>query len=330
MVRAVVQRRAGFVRAEQGRSRRIAQFGITFGECIEGYAVPPGGSCGVAVILTPSVEGPLSGAIKISESGFGATHRAVEDHRRRRVAGVDGRPGQLPPLRDVEGRRDQARPTRSRSPTSAWCRRGSPTWRSRGPIPKDFKIVRTKCRNAVLQISAGCTVDVAFAPKEAGHRSATVVVGTDTGQYTSVLVDGDAHYTPAIQAAGTDVIAGNEIGVGGSGFAPNATITLAVGRRRRATHHRPADDGGQLPDLDARRRQRAPRRSRARRPDARQRHRSGFGRPASHLPARRRSRRRLPRLARRLIPTLPSRCHPVAIAGSRTGSYGPSSLPASG
>ena len=137
---------------------------------------------------------------------------------------------------------------------SAWCRHGSPTWRSRVPIPKDFKIVRTKCRNAVLQISGGCTVDVAFAPKEAGHRSATVVVATDTGQYTSVLVDGDSHYTPAIQAAGTDVIAGQQIGVGGSGFAPNATITLLWADGAGRQHDRPSRRRRELLDLDARRR----------------------------------------------------------------------------
>jgi hypothetical protein len=63
------------------------------------------------------------------------------------------------------------------------------------------------------------------------------VVATDTGQYTSVLVDGDAHYTPTIQAAGTDVMAGEQIGVGGSGFAPDANITLlwADGAGRRTS-----------------------------------------------------------------------------------------------
>ena len=81
------------------------QFGITFGECTEGYAVPPGGSCGVAVILTPSVEGPISGRDQDLRERFRRHHRAVQDHRRRRLACVDGRPGQLPPLRDVEGRR---------------------------------------------------------------------------------------------------------------------------------------------------------------------------------------------------------------------------------
>jgi hypothetical protein len=89
----------------------------------------------------------------------------------------------------------------------------------------------------VLEIAAGCTVDVIFTPKDAGHRSATIVVGTDTGQYTSMLVDGDSHYTPTIQAAANDVVAGDEIGVGGAGFAPDATITLlwADGAGERTT-----------------------------------------------------------------------------------------------
>ncbi len=106
-----------------------------------------------------------------------------------------------------------------------------------GANPKDFKLVRTKCRGAVLEIGAGCTVDIAFAPRAAGHRSATVVVSTDTGQYTSFLVDGDAHYTPTIGAGALDVIAGHEVGVGGSGFAPKATVTLlwADGSGQRTT-----------------------------------------------------------------------------------------------
>ena len=105
----------------------------------------------------------------------------------------------------------------------------------RGANPKDFKFTRSTCRGATLEISASCTVGVAFVPKEAGHRSATVVVSTDSGQYTSVLVDGDAHYTPTIQAGATDVVAGTEVGIGGSGFAPNATVTLlwADGAGRR-------------------------------------------------------------------------------------------------
>jgi Tol biopolymer transport system component len=212
------------------------QFGITFGNCIEGYAIPPGGSCGVAVILTPSSEGPLGGALKISETGFGALN--VQS----KVTGAGGFPAltadqgsyhHFDALKVGEVSQANTFTVSNVSLVPAWVTAVA----IQGANPKDFRIVKTKCRNAVLEISAGCTVDVAFSPKEAGHRSATVVVATDTGQYTSVLVDGDSHFAPSIQAAGTDVVAGDQIGVGGAGFAPDATITLlwADGAGRRTT-----------------------------------------------------------------------------------------------
>jgi Tol biopolymer transport system component len=219
------------------------QFGITFGNCIEGYAVPPGGSCGIAVILTPSAEGPLSGAIKISETGFGALN--VQS----KITGAGG----LPALTADQSSYHHFEPLTvgKVSDTNTFTISNVslvPAWVTavtiQGANPTDFRIVKTKCRNAVLEISAGCTVDVAFTPTESGHRSATIVTSTDTGQYTSVLVDGDARYTPAIQAAATDVVAGDQIGVGGSGFAPNSTITLlwADGAGRRITVQ--ADEAG--------------------------------------------------------------------------------------
>ncbi len=212
-------------------------FGITFGECVEGYAVPPGESCGVAVILTPGAEGPLAGAIKISEAGFGALN--VQS----KITGAGGFPAltadqnsyhHFDTLKVGEASSSSGFTVSNVSLVPAYVTNVS----IQGANPKDFKIVKSNCRGAVLQISAGCTVDVGFTPKEAGHRSATVVVSTDTGQYTSMLVDGDAHYTPTIGAGATDVIAGNEIGVGGSGFAAMATVTLLW-----------ADGGGQQTTL---------------------------------------------------------------------------------
>jgi hypothetical protein len=179
----------------------------------------------LAVILTPSVEGRLSGAIKISETGFGALN--VQS----KITGAGGLPALTADQASyhhfetlqVGGVSEANTFTISNvSLVPAFVTNIS----LQGANPKDFKVVKTKCRNVDLDISAGCTVDVAFTPKGAGHRSATLVVGTDTGQYTSVLVDGDAHYTPTIQAGANDVIAGSEIGVGGSGFAPQAVITL--------------------------------------------------------------------------------------------------------
>ncbi len=211
-------------------------FGITFGDCIEGYAVPPGQSCALAVILTPMAEGRIGGNIKISEAGFGAL--TVQS----RITGAGGLPALMADqqsyhhfdtLKVGEVSAANTFTISNVSLVPAWVTNVS----IGGADPKDFRIARTKCRGATLDIAAGCTVDVAFAPKDAGHLSAIVVVSTDTGQYTSFLVDGDAHYTPTIQAGATDVVAGNEVGVGGSGFAPKATITLlwADGAGERTT-----------------------------------------------------------------------------------------------
>jgi Tol biopolymer transport system component len=218
-------------------------FGITFGQCVDGYAVPPGKSCGVAIILTPSIEGPLSGFIKISETGFGALSVQA------RVSGAGGLPA-LAADQQSYHHFDTLTVNSASDPNTFTISNVSlvqaviTNVSLGGANPKDFKIVRTRCRNAVLEIAAGCTVDVAFTPKEAGHRSATVGISTDTGQYTSVLVDGDARYTPVIQAGATDVLAGEEIGIGGSGFAPKATITLlwADGFGQRTTLQ--TDKGG--------------------------------------------------------------------------------------
>jgi Tol biopolymer transport system component len=211
-------------------------FGITFGDCTEGYAVPPGGSCALAVILTPGIEGRLSGAIKIAEAGFGALN--VQS----RITGAGGLPA-LSADQNSYHHFETLKVGEVSDPNTFTISNVSlvPAFVTnitiRGANPKDFKIVRTKCRNIDLEISAGCTVDVAFTPKEAGHRSATLVVGTETGQYTSVLIDGDSHYTPTIQAGAIDVVAGKEIGIGGTGFAPKATITLlwADGAGERTT-----------------------------------------------------------------------------------------------
>jgi hypothetical protein len=41
-----------------------------------------------------------------------------------------------------------------------------------------------------------------------------------------MTVDGSAKYAPTLEATATDVQAGGQIGLGGSGFAPKSTVTL--------------------------------------------------------------------------------------------------------
>jgi Tol biopolymer transport system component len=211
-------------------------FGITFGKCTEGYAIPPGGHCGVAVILTPTVDGPESSLIKISEVGFGAL--SVQST----FTGAGGFPTlnsdqdgfhkyELLKVGETSEANTFTVTNVSLLPTTV----ASVTLQ--GANPKDFKITKNKCRGAVLDIIAACTIDVAFTPTDTGQRSATIVVNADGGYYTSISLSGAAHYAPTIGANASDVLAGTEIGIGGSGFAPNALVTLlwADGGGQRTT-----------------------------------------------------------------------------------------------
>ena len=98
-----------------------------------------------------------------------------------------------------------------------------------------------------------------------------------------------------------DVVAGDEIGVGGAGFAPNATITLlwADGAGQRTTVL--ADKSGNfLISMPVAGNERPGDRLLVAQTPGTGTDPASVG-AASHLPARRRNRRRLPRLARRLI-----------------------------
>jgi Tol biopolymer transport system component len=208
-------------------------FAITFGACVDGYAIPPGGRCEVNVILTPSKEGALSSQIKIS----GAL--SVES----KFTGAGG----LPALRSDPNQNgfhhfDALKVGESSTPnTFTISGSGATTITSvalQGANPTDFKIAKTNCRGATLDITAGCNVDVTFTPQAAGRRSATVIVSAEYGtvdaagvatsytSYTSMTVDGSAKYAPTLEATATDVQAGGQIGLGGSGFAPKSTVTL--------------------------------------------------------------------------------------------------------
>ena len=221
------------------RSRRPTRdFGITFGECVDGYAVPPGGSCALAVILTPSVEGRLSGAIKISETGFGALNVQSQ------ITGAGGLPAlsadqaSYHHFETLTGRRDQRGQHVHDLQRQPRPRLRHQHLACRAPTRRTSRSSGRSAATSTSTISAGCTVDVAFTPKEAGHRSATLVVGTDTGQYTSVLVDGDAHYTPTIQAGAQRRDRRQRDRYRWIRVRATGDDHPAVGRRRRATHDR--------------------------------------------------------------------------------------------
>ena len=95
-----------------------------------------------------------------------------------------------------------------------------------GAAAADFVVTATTCSGA-LGVQASCTVDVAFRPTAGGQRVATVRVVGETGEYAPMIVAGTGTYSAASLVSATDrVLAGTRLGVGGSGFPANTSVTL--------------------------------------------------------------------------------------------------------
>jgi len=99
-----------------------------------------------------------------------------------------------------------------------------------GAHPDDFRVVSESCRNRALNTEASCAIEVEFRPTGAGYRSALVLVATPQGQYTSAVLGGFAEYRPTFEttAETAEQVArpGEPLGLGGSGFPPNAVVSI--------------------------------------------------------------------------------------------------------
>ncbi|MFN8024209.1 MAG: choice-of-anchor D domain-containing protein [Acidimicrobiales bacterium] len=201
------------------------EFTVTGGTCQLGVPVPPGESCTVKIVLTPLEAGQRSGHLTVSESLFGGTSVTSE------VLGQGGEPTLYPTYSGLD------------FPATA-VGQSSATLSSDidnigfGPIrivgfavtgddPEDFAVVGDSCHLQPVNPSASCSFDVAFTPTESGHRTATILAFTEFGQYTSVLVDGDGTRFAELVVATPEVRAGDEVGLGGTGFRPNTEVTLS-------------------------------------------------------------------------------------------------------
>ena len=211
-----------------------ADFAVTGGTCLDRAAVSAGQNCTVNLILTPSVPGPLSTTLTVAEAGFGAITLTAS------VKGAGGEPalfaeprgadlgsvvvGQLSP---VPARFDITNiylgPTVVTSATIG------------GANPKDFAISSTGC-GADVAMGGSCPVEVTFKPTSAGRRTATVRVSTSAGQYTSMFVSGEGHYTPVL-LSNDGITPGQNLGIGGTGFPAKVAVVLgwSDGRGRSMT-----------------------------------------------------------------------------------------------
>lgn len=239
-----------------GVSSDNPDFAVSGGTCTASVPVLPGDFCTVNVILTPSVAGPITGALTVT--GAGAEPIVLTS----RLSGAGGEPllAANPAGFDLESTVVGERSTpHAFDVTNIGFSIGTiVAVELEGANPDDFVVTTTSCVGQTMIPGGTCAVEVAFEPHEAGYRTATIVVRSDTGQYTSVLVNGSAVYDPDVVVAVDSVRAGDAIGIGGAGFAPDAEVTIGwADGSGEVTTVRTDDDGGFLVLFETRRNDRA-------------------------------------------------------------------------
>lgn len=221
-------------------------FAITGGTCTLGLTVAPGAYCDVKVVLTPSVPGPARGEIVVAEALLGGTSVTME------VLGGGGEPALVPePLSGLDFPVTTVGQTSSPISTGVANIGFAPTLISRvvvaGDNPDDFDISANNCIRFMINAGSTCSIDVSFVPTDQGYRTATVIIANDLGQYTTVLVNGSGTRVVRLQTATSSIDAGDDLGLGGSGFPANAAVSIswADGRGQSVTTIS-ADDGSFL------------------------------------------------------------------------------------
>lgn len=239
-----------------GVTSDTADFAVTGGTCTVAVPVLPGDFCTVNVVLTPSHAGPITGTLTVT--GAGAEPIVLTST----LSGAGGEPllatnpAGFDLAQTVVGERSAPY---AFDVTNIGFSIGTIVGIDiEGANPDDFVVTSSSCLGQTMIPGATCAVEVAFEPVEAGYRTATVIVRSDTGQYTSVLVNGTAWYDPDVVVAVDTVRAGELIGIGGSGFAPDAEVTIswADGTGNTAIARTDAD-GGFLVLFETRRNERA-------------------------------------------------------------------------
>ncbi len=201
-------------------------FLISGGSCVDqaNTAVPPGGSCTVNLMFMPSKDGPADGTLTVHEYGFDAI--AVSSH----LHGFGGEPALSPSPGGADGGSvvvgAQSEPMSFGVFNIAFNLTTISSIRIEGEDPGNFKVVTDTCTGQTLDASAGCIVQVAFAPIASGRRTARVVATTDKGAYTTMLVSGEGRWNPTLSMSTDAVVAPSKLAVKGSGFSPYTAVTV--------------------------------------------------------------------------------------------------------
>lgn len=210
-------------------------FSVSGGSCTAGIAVPPGGSCTVNVMLTPSRLGTITGTVTVSEFGQDAVSVQSELRGAGGAATLAPDPAGADLAPQLIGQPGE--PVVFKVFNVGFGPLTVASVKVEGTHPDDFQVVLTDCPGAQLAIGETCLVAVTFTPTASGRRTATVVVTDRDGEYTTMLVSGEASYVTSLTTTADTLVAGSRLGVGGSGFAPNTVVTLlwADGAGRSST-----------------------------------------------------------------------------------------------
>ena len=205
-----------------------SNFTVTGGTCVRGILVAAGTSCSVNLTFTPTAVRAFEGTLTVSGNGAGAPSVSAS------VRGAAGDPTLLADpggvdlddaiVGEIGGRVAIDIDNVGFLPTSI------ARIEMAGAHPDDFTIQTESCQNRALNPDASCAIEVEFRPSGVGYRSALLLVRTSLGQYTAAVLGGFARYRPTFettaQTEGQEARPGEPLGLGGSGFPPDATISI--------------------------------------------------------------------------------------------------------
>lgn len=205
-----------------------SNFTITGGTCVRGILVAAGTSCSVNLTFSPTAIRAFEGTLTVS--GSGAQPSSVSATLR----GAAGEPTLLAEPGGVDLDGAIVGEVGGRVAIDIANIGFAPIAIARidmdGAHPDDFWVVSESCRNRALNADASCAIEVEFRPTGVGYRSALLRVATPQGQYTSAVLGGFARYSPTFettaQTAADVARPGEPLGLGGSGFPPNAAVSI--------------------------------------------------------------------------------------------------------
>ena len=201
-------------------------FLISGGSCVDdaGTLVPPGGSCTVNLMFMPSREGPQTATLTVGEAGFAPVQVSSQ------LTGRGGEPALAPNPAGADGGSlvvgDHGQPMIFEVQNVAFNPVRIASAVVQGANPLDFTITTDGCTARSIDADKSCTIETQFTPTGAGRRTASLVVSTDDGAYTTMLLSGDAHYEPHIAVADPTIVAGSRVTVVGAGFAPLTEVAV--------------------------------------------------------------------------------------------------------